>query len=94
MKSRRFFLKTTRRVGRRRATRTIEATGTKSLSCEAKSSKDSSGYGGISSPEVVRVEKEYSATVEPASLEAVKKSVYHLAGTKSVIIKFPASGRT
>lgn len=76
------------------ATREAHAIGMTSLTRLANSSSDSSGKAGISSPLVVRVEKLYSASVDPASFVAVRNSVYHLAGSKSVIIKLPASGRT
>jgi len=46
------------------------------------------------SPLRVNVEKEYSASVDPASFVAVRKRVYHLAGGRSLIIKFPTSGKT
>lgn len=88
-----FLFKMNQTVMRRETTMRKQATGIISLIWCAKSSKDSNGYAGISSPDMVSVEKEYSASVDPASFVAVRKSVYHLAGSKSVMIKLPASGR-
>lgn len=89
-----FFFMTIVTAVSRMVTIITHAAGMSNLTWLAKSSMDSSGYAGINSPDSVRVEKEYSASVEPASLVAVRNNVYHFAGSKSVIIKLPASGRT
>jgi len=89
-----FLRRTNQTVMTREETTRKQATGIKSLTWWAKSSKDSNGYAGMSSPDNVRVENEYSASVDPASLVAVRNNVYHFAGSKSVIIRLPASGST